>query len=338
MITFMKKNLRYILAILCFAGMWISCSDDGGNDGEEPLTAPEVSVQNLSLKDAILPGRTVRLRANIINTTEAGLQWFVDGKEVSTDTIFEFSSVKEGAFRIKVTAFNRLGTASDSLDIQVMDGFKISDITNWTGSGENQSMLAIQWITGEVENWSNPEDRDVFFRAWGYRWEKANPPTGHDMIVDIAKKDPRLFIIVASDDNLGMTIRGFGYDIDGDGIEIQSEDLEYGDRTLKGIHLTEADFKDGIYEQKEADVNMDGFNVISGGDYWIGGWYVVYPSYWLGSGVAVLESKEYEYSGLYAGNRLLENEEWHTWTFSPINNAEKNILPIPRLLKAAPNN
>ena len=49
-------------------------------------------------------------------------------------------------------------------------------------------------------------------------------------------------------------------------------------------------------------------------------------------------TKEYEYSGLYAGNRLLENEEWHTWTFSPINNAEKNILPIPRLLKAAPNN
>ena len=89
------------------------------------------------------------------------------------------------------------------------------------------------------------------------------------MIVDIAKKDPHLFIIVASDGNLGMTIRGFGYDIDGDGIEIQSEDLEYGDRTLKGIRLTEADFKDGIYEQKEADVNMDGFNVISGGDWWM---------------------------------------------------------------------
>ena len=104
MITFMKKNLRYILAILCFAGTCSSCSDDGGDDGKEPLTAPEVSVQNLSLKDVILPGRTVRLRANIINTTEAGLQWFMDGKEVSTDTIFEFSSVKEGVFRIKVTA------------------------------------------------------------------------------------------------------------------------------------------------------------------------------------------------------------------------------------------
>ena len=177
MITFMKKNLRYILAILCFAGTWSSCSDDGGDDREEPLTAPEVSVQNLSLKDAVLPGKTVRLRANVINTTEAGLQWFVDGKKVSSDTIFEFSSMKEGVFRIKVTAFNRLGAASDSLDIQVMDGFKISDITNWTGSGENQSVLAIQWITGEVEDWSHPEDRDVFFRAWGYKWEKANPPT-----------------------------------------------------------------------------------------------------------------------------------------------------------------
>ena len=100
MITFMKKSLCYILAILCFAGTWSSCSDDGGDDGKEPLTAPEVSVQNLSLKDAVLPGKTVRLRANVINTTDAGLQWFVDGKEVSSDTIFEFSSMKEGAFRI----------------------------------------------------------------------------------------------------------------------------------------------------------------------------------------------------------------------------------------------
>ena len=83
---------------------------------------------------------------------------------------------------------------------------------------------------------------------------------------------------------------------------------------------------------------MDGFKVISEGDYWIGGWYEAYPSYWLGSGEAVLESTEYEYSNFYANNRLLENESWDVWTFSPINNAEKNILPIPRLLKAAPNN
>ena len=95
---------------------------------------------------------------------------------------FEFSSVKEGAFRIKVTAFNRLGTASDSLDIQVMDGFKISDITNWTGSGENQiQMLAIQWITGEAGDIGQIlKDQLMFsFCAWGYRWgEKQIPLLG----------------------------------------------------------------------------------------------------------------------------------------------------------------
>lgn len=59
----MRRELLYILTILCFAGMWISCSDDGGNDGEEPLTAPEVSVQNLSLKDAILPGKNCEIES-----------------------------------------------------------------------------------------------------------------------------------------------------------------------------------------------------------------------------------------------------------------------------------
>lgn len=63
MITFMKKNLRYILAILCFAGTCSSCSDDGGDDGKEPLTAPEVSVQNLSLKDVILPGKNCEIES-----------------------------------------------------------------------------------------------------------------------------------------------------------------------------------------------------------------------------------------------------------------------------------
>lgn len=333
-----RKNLLYILSILCFAGIWSSCSDDGGGSDEELLTAPEVMVQNLSLKSAILPERFVKLRANVINTTRADLQWFVDGKAVATDTVFEFSSTKEGTYRIKVTASNVLGTALDSLDIKVMDGFKISDVTNWTGSGKNQSVLAIQWVATSVEDLLHPEDGDIFFRAWGYKWEEGNKPTGYNMIVDIVKKDPHLFVIVTPDGELGMTIRGFGYDMDGDGIEIQSQDLEYGGRTLKGLHLTEADFIDGVYEQKSASDNMDGFKVISEGDYWIGGWYEAYPSYWLGSGEAVLESTEYEYSNFYANNRLLENESWDVWTFSPINNAEKNILPIPRLLKAAPNN
>ena len=332
-----KKVLFYALAILLFAGIWSSCSDSG-NDTGGTLTPPEVSVQNLSLKDAILPGRAVRLRANIINTTEAELQWFADGKEVSHDTIYEFSSSREGTFKIKVTASNTLGEASDSLKIKVMDGFKISDVTNWTGEGENRSVLAIQWITGEMEDWAHPANKDVFFRAWGYKWKEENQPTGYDMIADIVKNDRRLFIIVAEDD-YGIAIKGFGYDGNGDGkIEIQSQTWETDHGTLEGIHLTEKDFPaDRIYKQKEGE-NIDEIKVISEGDYWIGGWYKAYPSYWLGSGEAILEAEEYEYSNFYSGNHLLENECWDAWTFSSINSTENNVSPRPDLLQAAPSN
>ena len=58
----------------------------------------------------------------------------------------------------------------------------------------------------------------------------------------------------------------------------------------------------------------------------------------LGEGEAILEAEEYEYSNFYASGRLLENQSWDVWTFSPINyETEENILPIPRLLKAADN-
>ena len=336
----MKKNLLYALAILIFTGMWSSCSDDNGGGGgdDKPLTPPEVSVQNLSLKSAILPERKVRLRANIINTTEAALQWFVDGKEMSKDTIYEFSSAKEGAFKVKVTASNVLGEASDSVNITVMDGFKISDVTNWTGEGECRSVLAIQWVSQDVKDLLHPEDGEIFFRAWGYKWKKPekreDTPTGFDLIKAIAKKDPRLFVIVSSD-ALGFTIKGFGYDGNGDRkIKIKSEDFEYGGKTYQGITLTEKDFKEGIYVQGEDD-NIDDFKLLTEDDYWIGGWHVAYASYWLGYGEAVLESEEYEDSNFYANNRELEDESWDAWTFSPINDAEQNILPLPRLLETA---
>lgn len=337
----MGKNLLYLLTFLFFAGIWSSCSDDREDNGDGDngvLTAPEVSVQNLSLKNTILPERKVRLRANIINTTKANLQWLVDGREVSKDTIYEFSSTLEGTFKIKVIASNVLGQASDSLNVRVMDGFKISDIQNWTGEGENQSVLAIQWVSQDVEDLLHPGDKDVFFRAWGYKWKEADKPTGYNLIADIVRHDPRLFIIVA-EDALGVTIKGFGYDGNGDGkIEIQSQDCESNYGKLTGIHLTEKDFStDRIYHQKQGE-NIDGFKLISAGDYWIGGWYEAYASYWLGEGEAVLEPDEYEYSNFYASNRVLEDKCWDVWTFSPINNAEENILPIPRLLKAAPKN
>ena len=189
-----------------------------------------------------------------------------------------------------------------------------------------------------MKDLSHPEDGEIFFRAWGYKWKKPekreDTPTGFDLIKAIAKKDPRLFVIVSSD-ALGFTIKGFGYDGNGDGkIKIKSEDFEYGGKTYKGITLTEKDFKEGIYVQG-VDDNIDDFKLLTEDDYWIGGWYVAYASYWQGYGEAVLESEEYEYSNFYANNRELEDESWDAWTFSPINDAEQNILPLPHLLEAA---
>ena len=67
----MKKKLLYALTILIFATTYISCSDDDNGDNEPKLVVPEVSVQNLSLKNTILPAQKIKLRANIINKTQA---------------------------------------------------------------------------------------------------------------------------------------------------------------------------------------------------------------------------------------------------------------------------
>lgn len=213
----MKRNLLYALTILIFATTNISCSDDDNGDNEPKLVVPEVSVQNLSLKNTILPAQKIKLRANIINKTQADIQWFTNGVEISKDSIYEFSSTTEGFFNIKVSASNILGKTSDSLKIKVIDGFKISDIKNWTGEGENQSVMAIQWISRDVKDLLNPKDEEIFFLAWGYKWKNTDERTGYDMIEAIAKKDPRLFVLIMPDGNQGMVIKGFGYDGNGDG-------------------------------------------------------------------------------------------------------------------------
>lgn len=194
----MRKRV-YIWTCLwaLLAGGVAACSDNGedgpdtpsGGDtvvpGENPESAPDtavadVSILNLSWREAVLPGEEVRLRANIIRSNHATLQWTVDGEPVSTDTSFVFSRAAEGTYRVKATATNDLGSGSDSLDIRVMDGFSVDDITHWVGQGPNRSMLAVQWVTDDCADLLHPSDDEVFFRAWGYRWApgEKGAPTG----------------------------------------------------------------------------------------------------------------------------------------------------------------
>ncbi|MFR6383181.1 MAG: PKD domain containing protein, partial [Odoribacter splanchnicus] len=87
-------------------------------------------------------------------------------------------------------------------------------------------------VTGE--HLQEPADQEVFFIAWGYRWNKTETFTGIDMLKAIAKNDPRLYVALS-----GNYIKGFGYDGNNDGkIELKSSTL----------HLTQADFTNGLYE------------------------------------------------------------------------------------------
>jgi hypothetical protein len=58
--------------------------------------------------------------------------------------------------------------------------FTFSDILNWTGTGDNQAGLIIDWRDG----------KDPQCLAWGYRW--TGTKTTYDMIKDITDSDPWL--------------------------------------------------------------------------------------------------------------------------------------------------
>lgn len=198
----------------------------------------------------------------------------------------------------------------------------ISDILNWTGTGTNTSVLAIQWAP--TDSVTPPQDEDILFLAWGYHWTSGK--TGLDMVREVAANDPRLFVIL-SEQWGGWTIKGFGYDGNGDGkISISNS----------SISLTEVDFNNGIYEGS-ADQDFDGMTLANPADYWMGGWYKAYATYWLGT-EGTTTPLAFDYSVYLVDQRTLNNNSWDVWTFSTINTSETNIDPLPNLLKAAPAN
>jgi len=314
----MKKYCFLLLLSGILTGVSVSCSDDHGKDPYTP-GPPEISIRNLSGTTACLTGETIRLKAELESEQPAAIDWFLNGDKVSTDTVYRFVPDKAGSFKVVLTATNREGTGSDSLSIEVTDRqFRFTNIKHWTGEGENHSALAIQWVTGD--NLLEPADDEVFFIAWGYRWKNAAKARGIDMLKAIAENDPRFYVAMSGD-----YIVGFGYDGNGDGkIELQNTSL----------HLTQANFTDGLYVSDGG--NFDGLKPSDPDDYWMGGLYETYATYWLGYGDGVPEAADFEYSSLFVSNRELENLSWDVWTLSPFDNiGMRNTLPIPRLIQAA---
>ena len=168
------------------------------------------------------------------------------------------------------------------------DSFSFDDIQNWTGEGENQAAVVIQFNTGK--------ESETNALVFGYRWNGT--ATGTDMIVAIAKEDPR-FYVLANNGSYGYSIGGIGWDADEDG-DIY---LKNGDQTFT---LT-----DGKYECS-SEYDYDNFTAGDADDLWAGGWFTGYWSYWVASDTPA----NFGYSGVGASGRELTDGCWDGWNFS----------------------
>ena len=322
----MKNNIIYFLSCLVLTIGLASCSSDDSNDNALLLS---VSIVDGEKQDVAL-GKSLTLEAKVENGENARFEWTVDGEKVSTELKYVFTPTKAGTYDVKFAAYKDKDEAYAAILVNVYVAYdavkSMSDIQFWTGEGECQSALGVQWISGD--NWEDPIQDNVHFLSWGYRWKESDQSTGYQMILAIAKADPRFFVVMGpgfgGDDS--RSVRGLGYDANGDGcFSIKNESMS--------ITYDAKDFTDGVIFLKD-DVTGDGFVSTDPADYWMGGWYENYCSYYWGDdGKNVPES--FEYSPYMADLRTLTQNSWDAWTCSSINSGMMNTYPFSEWMVGA---
>lgn len=167
--------------------------------------------------------------------------------------------------------------------------FSFDQIQNWTGEGANQAALVIQWN----------DDREENAMVWGYRWD--GEATSVDMVMAIAKKDPRMFLLILEGTAYGTTIGGIGYDADGDG----NCQLTDGSETYPVV--------DGYVSI--SDYNFDKFTSVDSDDLWCSGWYT--NGYWSYNVNDLGQFPPTDYASVGASSRELKNGSVDGWMFCP---------------------
>lgn len=105
--------------------------------------------------------------------------------------------------KVSATVAARIQKAAEAT---ASSGIDFSKIERWAGEGDCKAALAIKWADGQ---------NDGKTLIWGYRWNKGETKTGEDLIRAVVKADPALYMM-ATNGGFGISIGGFGYDVDGD--------------------------------------------------------------------------------------------------------------------------
>lgn len=186
------------------------------------------------------------------------------------------------------------------------ESFTFDDVEFWVGEGANRALLVIQW---NMESETNA-------MAWGYRWDgEAN---GEAMMKAVVEADPRFFFMTETGTQFGSTVAGLGYDANGDG--------EFAlCRTDNPDEVVRPDENGIIYT---SGYSYDGWESVDPADYWQGGWFQGYWSYWVRDDVA----SEWGYSGTGISGRKLTDGCWDGWNFAVGMSPQdwKPVAPAPK--------
>ncbi|MBE8725268.1 DUF5074 domain-containing protein [Flavobacterium hungaricum] len=109
---------RHLIAIASLATLIISCNND------DDFTAPPVISGEQQLKDTLTIGKTLRLSSRIKDRSNLSFQWTVDGKGVSSDSVYTFKPETRGDFKIEMTAKNNGGDVKLTYDIHTWGAYE----------------------------------------------------------------------------------------------------------------------------------------------------------------------------------------------------------------------
>ena len=173
------------------------------------------------------------------------------------------------------------------------------DIEYWVGEGEKEAAFVVNWNDGKGEA-----------LVWGYRWN--GEACGEDMLLAIAKADPRLYYMGVTGTQYGSTNEGMGFNLDGDDV--------FG---VKGKYdpteVTEPN-ENGEIDMENAYGSGDDLVGLDEDDHHQSGWYSGYWSYWAADASPYSGAGEWGYSGLGMSTMMLEDGCWQGWGWSDFAN------------------